>query len=44
MAEEKKVETKVVDLAKFRQRKLNALNQMKNQAKAKAIADRLFKK
>lgn len=47
MEEKKKVEVKVekktVDIKKWRERQLAALNQMKNQAKAQAIAARLLK-
>lgn len=35
-------EKKTVDRAKFVERKLKAINQMKNQAKAKAIAARVL--
>lgn len=35
-------ETKTVDRQKFVERKLKAINQMKNQAKARAIAARVL--
>jgi len=38
----KETEKKTVDRQKFVDRKLKAVNQMKNQAKAKAIADRIL--
>lgn len=38
----KETEKKTVDRQKFVERKLKAINQMKNQAKAKAIADRVL--
>lgn len=38
----KETEKKAVDRQKFVERKLQAINQMKNQAKAKAIAARIL--
>lgn len=44
MAEKKEpVEAKKVDINKWKQRKLKAINEMKDEAKAKAIAERIMK-
>lgn len=40
---ETKTEAVVVDRKKFVERKLKAINQMQNQAKAQAVAERLLR-
>lgn len=43
MAEKKQEEVQKVDVQKFIERKLKALNEMNNKAKAKALAERVLK-
>lgn len=42
MAKEKKIEEPVVDVAKFKERKLKLINEMPNKAKAKFLAERVI--
>lgn len=42
MAEEKKEAKKAVDVDKFIARKLKSINEMKNEAKAKKLANRVL--
>lgn len=43
MAEKKPVEEKKLDVNKWIARKLKAINEMKDEAKAKAVAERVMK-
>lgn len=40
--EKKRVEPKKVDLKKWKERKLKAINEMKNEAKAKRLAEKVL--